>query len=471
MTKTEKRYRSWFIQLSYDFMTHDKNGKKRNPWPKVYTHVPSEHEWKTYIPTLLTQAINQGEFLYIFHDKDKDSTGTLKNLHVHIVVKKDSATTRQALMSKFGLTRSANCLPLKNKVGLMKATRYLLHVTDKSAFEDKKHIYDIDEVHGSGTHEDAVERWYTWASQKSKTEKDSQKKTIDEFVLDLEDKISTGQMRARDCLDELTSQFGNVGNSIYAKTAGSFMTLQTTYLWRQADKFSLEKRLLRSVYIFGQGGVGKSGLAKSMAKFLCVRGLVHTPESPQQGITFDPAGTYQGENASVINDVQGGIFSFNSFNTMFDPTNFTPTGSRQHAMPWTIKYAFFTSSENLDEFIYGTLKSEKNSGQKYDLDMVVDFDTISKKHDWLIKNCERYQRDSWQIIRRLPILIEIKKISDLPQANIFKLNYDTHKYELSFSIELPSPPRNSLKIDKRYEADMDELGKLLDEKLCFEIVG
>lgn len=120
---------NYAIQRNYKFESHDKDGN--------FLGI-TEDEWKEKIRDEWTcDKLKANYVVFIFHDKDIDEHGNIKELHVHGCVNFANSIPESNARKLTGCSSDKNCKIIKKKAS---AYRYLLHITEK-AIKEHKHIY------------------------------------------------------------------------------------------------------------------------------------------------------------------------------------------------------------------------------------------------------------------------------------------------------------------------------------------
>ena len=130
--KISKESHNYSVQRNYKFESHDADGN--------FLGI-TEDEWKEKIRDEWTcDKLKANYIVFIFHDKDIDEHGNIKELHVHGCINFIDSIPASNARKLSGCSSDKNCKIISNKSS---AYRYLLHITEK-AIRDKKHIYDED---------------------------------------------------------------------------------------------------------------------------------------------------------------------------------------------------------------------------------------------------------------------------------------------------------------------------------------
>lgn len=203
---------------------------------------------------------------------------------------------------------------------------------------------------------------------------------------------NTGQKRLNDpevntYIDELSLSISKSKITLHRdrlKLEQAFGEAKGHALWvRYADRFNKDLRLaldtkarslkvnevdrnLKTAYIYGDGGVGKSQLARAMARILSNDdGNYYAAAAPDKGKTFDFSGGYNGENVTVLDDCKSSAFDLRTFFSIFDPHQYSLSNSRNYDKNWLSDYAFLLILllKNLKAFtIFSILISEDEIG-------------------------------------------------------------------------------------------------------------
>lgn len=347
MKKSEKRYRKFDVQRNYQFETHDENGNKISDI--------TESEWREKVTAEIYSLFGNSdvfEIFFIFHDKDINDDGTSKGLHVHEVVTFKDAHTQTAVVKLLLSSSVHNCTPCDSYVDSM---RYLIHVSE-NALNEMKYIYSVNDVHGWKTDEDGSVTSVTaqdfkeaMSRKNTKKARKEQKKVKDSCAV----AVMSGESNISDIRDVYLEDTRNVGLSPvdYLNDKHIYKEASTEWLERITEFYQSHHCPLTSIYISGGGGTGKTSLANALAdKFADSHG-VHKVASPGRNTTFDFAGNYKGERVSIFNEFSS-AFPVEQFLSIFDPLNAMPVNSRNSDKLYFANYSIFTTSVDLETFIY-----------------------------------------------------------------------------------------------------------------------
>lgn len=358
----EKRYRSWNVQVSYYYETHDSEGKKVSNL--------TEEEWKNTLSQRIKDLISEKDCVaYCFHDKDLLPDGMPKALHCHVLLMFANARYQRPVMKALNITREENCQPVRAKSSV---ARYLTHRTSQ-AMDDGKYPYNANEVI-------CINCDYRELIKQT-SEKKQEIKNIDEFIGECSQDIRAGKYW-EDIHGLLIENFGiSMGEKLWKKYRKDFEKDFSEYLSAKAREYSKYGRPLTTIFITAsESGVGKSQLAKAIAYH--ISDYVHFVPAKGKGKTFDFVGMYKGELVSVFNEVDGSEFGNKGFNDIFDPYQYSAINSRGKDKHWLALYAILTTTESREEFIRNALPyhiyeySEKQKLKKQEISRRLPYEII-----------------------------------------------------------------------------------------------
>lgn len=449
-----KRYRSFTVMYSYDFDTHDSEGQPRNPAPTVFSHVPTESEWREWRKAWITQKVitKSGDYFGIFHDKDLKNDGKLKPLHMHAVVMLKNPMSEDAFRRYFEVSRPENA---EHTVSINGALRYLLHITDQ-AIADFKHIYGESDLFGHAQgfldrDKQSLSVVYHSKIIDARNGRSGGKAATPKRVKAIANKLGGMLYRGEITLQEATQmyekEFGDTGTVAFKNVEPALKKQWQAYLANKADDFRINGRRLVTDFITGQGGTGKSNIAEAIAYYADSSHSWHATTGPGKGKTSDITDGYAGEPQAVINELDGDAESFRALCALLDPYHFSKSSSRNKNTDYLVDRIHITTSTDLANWLIDSICQTKRYWafgeklRKLDLKpwellqltaqqgwLADDTQTI---FDYLIKACSEsnsdysavarelrvFEDDAWQLIRRLPYTLEVFTGSDL---GIFK---------------------------------------------------
>lgn len=403
--KKTKRFYKFILQRNFQYETHDENGNVKS--------AITESEWREKVENEFYQLFQNGviEIFYAFHDKDINGDGTSKGLHVHAVVTYRDAKTLTSVVKHLGASSIHNC---ERCASYCDAVRYLTHDSEE-AINDMKYHYDLSVVRGwrevgnvivSLTLGDVMRARVRATPKKDKRK---QKKVRDECML----AVMNGSAVISDVRDCYVQDSSGVGLSSvdFLTDKRILKDASAEWLTRVTEFYQSHLCPLTTIYISGGGGTGKTTLANAIANSVADVHGVHKVAAPGRSTTFDFAGDYKGERVSIFNELAP-VFPVEQFLSIFDPLNAMPVNSRHNDKLYFANYAIFTTSVNVESFIYDLWKSYAQETAKIPAGIrkALMKNDNSSEADWLLaymKYLPVGDDKLLQIRRRIPILIEI----------------------------------------------------------------
>ena len=359
-----KKARTFFVQYSQYFDTHDDAGNLRNPDPVFFKTIGDaldEKRWlawrKMKLQNLLLkkgekkqkgQKARKGKAISACHYADFKQDHTPKPTHIHCTVFLDSTLEIDKAQAFFGVTRKDNCQPVKNKASALK---YELHITDE-AIRDGKHIYSEDDLWGTNfdSREEMLDFYKRTVSRKSS--KSEKVKIDDEALTNLCGYyLEQGKLTLTKARSIFQDVYKEQNSTIFNKNKSTLETSFNSYLDAKAKDFRVNGRKLTTILISGNGGTGKTLLASALAYHADFRHDWHEAAATGKNKTSDIADGYAGQSTAVLNEFDGDTESFRAFCSVFDPFNYSPASSRNKNKQMLITKAFLTTSDNDLEFI------------------------------------------------------------------------------------------------------------------------
>lgn len=343
-----KRARTFFAQRSYHYDTHDENGN-------VTSNMTAD-EWRESIKKAW-QSTDAVWGAMIFHDKDVLEDGNLKPLHAHVVVSYVNARSQDATAKALGISRDANIQKCKS---IADATRYLTHISE-TAINDGKTLYPASDVIVFGSapipYLELIKRSKGRSVVREEIDDTKRLTREDKLLIDYEwaklsVKVQEGEMSKENVKAYLLERFGDIkGQMAWLSKRSGFDEDFKEYMEKMHNHYSANARLLDTLYISGQGGIGKTQLATAISELLADDLGVHKVAVPGRGTTFDFAGGYHGETVTVANDLANGSFHCRQWCNIFDPLEYSPVNSRNYDKPWFARFCLITNSESIETFI------------------------------------------------------------------------------------------------------------------------
>lgn len=324
-----KRFRGFRLQRNYEYEREQTN-ETQDEWRK---RIAEEMEY-----IFNTQKIEY--MAYIFHDKDFLEDGSPKPLHVHVDVRFENARMMPSIAKLFRVSRSSNIENIKSYVD---SARYLIHVSEK-AINEQKHIYQVDEVVCFNCN----------MKEMMRREGEAEKRTegLNDFVATLGRQIREGEITKDDAEKEIVL---NYGEADWRKVRQSFDIDEEEYLAKLGKKAMIDGLNRTLVYGSGLGGIGKSSTMRLVSqRFIDSRG-VHKVSVGGRDLTFDFAGTYNGEKVTIADDLDSSYFHYRDFFGMFDPHEYAPSKSRNKDKHWLAEKCFVTNNIPLGEWVFNLI--------------------------------------------------------------------------------------------------------------------
>lgn len=273
---------------------------------------------KEKVSDILSEWSSVKDYAFILHDKDTRSDGTLKEPHIHLMLRfKDSVPTT-AILNKFnnnGVSLSEQNLEKCKK--WVSAIAYLVHDT-----QPDKYRYDDSEVVSN----------FDWQSD----------------MIENRHVIKNGRLRdIIQCIDS-----GKIKQ--YNKT--DFISSEEYAMWKTKidnafrHKFESDRRDflkgdydMKVVYMSGPSGCGKTSLAKQACKNFGFEYCVSSGSN-------DPLQDYQGEEALIMDDFRPSDMRLSDLLKMTDHNTRSSVPSRYYNKFLTCKMLIFTSTIPLIDF-------------------------------------------------------------------------------------------------------------------------
>ncbi|MGJ3947277.1 Rep family protein [Levilactobacillus brevis] len=398
----EKRARCFFIQRNMYFETHDKDGKE----------ISNETvtAWKKRVYSDIAKLDGVKWFAMIFHDHDLLDDGTPKGIHVHVLIMFENAKTQTAVMKLTGTSSVQNTQVVRDKVN---AARYLTHISEDAINKNKYRYSDDDVICENCKYSDMIIA--------------KRHKKVDSlgFVNELSAKLQHYELNLREAKKSLMNEFGDDGMTVWRTYRGDLKKDFAEGLSYQSRKYRHENRDLKTFYISGPGGVGKSQLAKAMA--LVLASDYHSAAVGGKDKTFDFVSGYEGEKVSILNEVEPSAFNKREFFNAFDPYQFSMVNSRNADKAWLAEFAFITYTSRLADWIHGLLCYTKGSTKLYGQKIVdSDFRTA-------FRDVPNYDTDYWQALRRFRYEIVVEGVAGKNHestATVYRVDSKTHTLKL-----------------------------------------
>lgn len=343
---------SYFIARHYAYDKQNFNGTKED-WilsiQELFKEISDTYSFKL--------------FAYVLHDSDIDDNGNKKEIHFHALVRFCDEMKQEDVQDIFNVTSERNCQVVKN---MLNTSRYLIHISD-SAIEERKHIYKTSDVVmlTNESYENVIKASY-WSKREDDTQNAHQlvsRKKAEAISDDLANKVMRGEISKNDAMSQLKVC---AGSHYIDKYRHKFNVADEYFINSFIEHYSTtnDSRNLTNIYISGLGGLGKSTLAKLIGLSTSKRG-VYVASSDSKDKTFDALDGYSGQSTLILNEVDGSSFSVDEFNNVFDPHQYSPFPSRNHAKHFVGNQIIMTNSVPFTRFVKNMMIYDKGAKEKY----------------------------------------------------------------------------------------------------------
>lgn len=365
-TKEIKRSRLYVGMRNYHFETHDQDGK-------LVRNI-SEQDWRVEVERELREATTT-ELTYIFHDKDLDSHGDKKHLHVHFVARFANPVSYEATRKTFKC-ETRNYKPGRSESS---ALLYLTHTTTE-AIKARKARYEVADLKVrltvAGESQDLtgadLDTWYREkiSGKVGKAVADPDEVVAMTLMMLVEGELTLGQVRGH-----LIEEFGEVaGTMAWAKNIRHFNTAMSEYYRTKYGQWLENGRDFQLVYIQGQSGIGKTRFANKLArKFNEVKGFtkssIHNAPNESKGARYDFLNTYDNEAVTVFDDLDPTTFGYTEFLNLFERERVAKYSSRFNDKAWFAELAIITKSTPIEtwtsKLAFRELQQVRSVGEKH----------------------------------------------------------------------------------------------------------
>lgn len=238
-------------------------------------------------------------------------------------------------------------------------------------------------------------------------------KTIEQTKTIIRNKMKEDSDIPDDVITDTFESFWASHEADFKKADNSYRSMRHAYLTGALTKDELDpdatlsplddpnNRHLTTGFISGEGGTGKSQLAKYLAQALngLPRGIHFAPGADAGGKTYDFANTYNGEDVTVLNDLAHNSMQDGEILTNFDPVQLAPVSSRNNDVHWFAHNCIVTSATNIACFAFENIQFSKGGSR---------FMNDAKE---LVLN-DRFWDHAKQWFRRFAYYIECKKLDE-----------------------------------------------------------
>ena len=367
---------------------------------------------------------------YIYHDKDEpgnEQEDDEKGIHVHFLVqfKEDKAKTYRKTIGEvreiFGA--SNNEKNVQKVDSLTGSSRYLTHRT-KDAMNEGKYPYEVSEVKIINfedidmTYQDMINKDY-WGTEENNyiTAKKAEK-----IMLELAEKVSTGELRKDVALDILEDETDYKYRRQWRK---SFDDDQKEFINKRVKELSENGRNNQNIYIMGAGGIGKTNLGRKLGVKLSDNKGFYITAPLGVSKTPDALNHYTDEMVALYNEISPKGWTLDEFNACFDFYEYAPFPARNENKHFIGHTSIFTNSISPLRFAKDLLIYEKGGSEYQD---------PANKREIDMNNpvaVDKY----WQVRRRLKHLVVLVRDEvnvDLVHGHVFNLRYGILNEDGSF---------------------------------------
>lgn len=335
------RKRKFFGQISYEY--------EKNENPNL-----TEDDFKKSVEQRIKELCTHENDVYyiIFHDKDTKDDGTPKSLHAHFVILFMHAHSYQSVYNNLQVSRQENLEFVRSSI---KACRYLTHRNERNMAEGK-FPYNIDEVIQS-PNGNYIEDIMGEIKNLSKEQSDDGLE-IDDYCLELCYQISTEGLLPLEAKQELFEQFTQrTAQKAWNQNKRQFEDNRQEYIQKEFFRMSRGERHHHGIYVYAEGGTGKTFLARLIAEEHDRLGA-HAPSINKKRL--DLGSGYQGQKTIIINEFDG--TSGTTFRELFqilEPDSANQLSSRFKDAYVINDLTIFTNSDSYWKWADGWFKKKK----------------------------------------------------------------------------------------------------------------
>lgn len=327
----------------------------------------------------------QMKYYMIVHDKDVNpKTGLPVPVHYHMVIKFANPTKKSDILKKFPVGYI-------EKTGSFKASvQYLLHKNNPEKFG-----YDVIDLFTNDPD-------LTWIDVQSKSQTDVE-------LTRLIKQIADGTIREYQSVE--------IDPVLYANKR----TVIDSAFKQAYKRIALEKRssFIRTYFVTGPSGVGKSALCEDLAKKL---GGGHFCRSSASN---DPMQDYEGEPVLILDDTGADSFKYRDFLKLLDPYYRSSAKSRYRNKQFLGDYILIPSRKGLSHFY------QQVDGDEFELSRRI-FRLVKVSPDWIDFYAFDLEKRSFYPVERWANYIYAKFVNSQPE----KLLDDPVSMELH-ALDLP----------------------------------
>lgn len=410
-----KRVRRFSISRNKQYETHQLDGQGQS----IKVSEISDTDWKEKVKSetfeyLATEYGSLKSIALIFHDRDLTSDGERKGLHCHMILEFRNPVTITSLEKfKFEAGKSLNNQDLMFQSRNVEASksssgsyRYLTHTTDKAMME-RKTRYEVQELIVAEYETDGSMKFITgeelelWYRDKIKGTVRPEKLEFDEALQETFYKVRQGELFGELEVEEfLRERFTEMqATELVIKNKKFFDGARQLYQQEVFDEMQSNGRNLKTFYISGLSGVGKSKFAKDLARRININNgkspnFVYTAPTAKDGKTYDFIDSeYKAQDVTIFDDIDATSFGFQEFLNVFDKDNITKISSRYTNKAWVSHYAIITKASKIEDWME-RLASQSSEYHKNERNQLVQ---VSRRIElWIDLDLENNQVNFYQ---------------------------------------------------------------------------
>lgn len=434
-----KRARRFAISRNKQYETHQMDGQGQS----IKVSDITDSDWKEKVKSETFDYIRSEwnslkSIALIFHDRDVTSDGALKVLHCHMILEFRNPVTITALEKlKFPVGQSLNNQEMMFQSRNVEVSRsesgsyrYLTHTTDKAMME-RKTRYEVQELLVAEYGTDGSIEWKTgedleiWYRNKIKGTVKPEKLEFNEALQEAYFKIRHGELFDELEVEEfLQERFTEMqATELVVKNKKAIIDARDMYQKTIFGEMQEKGRNLKTFYISGPSGIGKSRFAKDLARRINInngksKNSIYTAPTAKDGKTYDFIDSeYKAQDVTIFDDIDATSFGFQEFLNVFDRDNITKISSRYTNKTWLSHYAIITKASPITDWMKRLAKqsSEYRENKKHQIvqvsrrvELCIDLDLEHKQVKFYqFKHYpDNPEKSSWKEVARKEITID-----------------------------------------------------------------
>lgn len=434
-----KRARRFAISRNKQYETHQMDGQGQS----IKVSDITDSDWKEKVKSETFDYIRSEwnslkSIALIFHDRDVTSDGALKGLHCHMILEFRNPVTITALEKlKFPVGQSLNNQEMMFQSRNVEVSRsesgsyrYLTHTTDKAMME-RKTRYEVQELLVAEYGTDGSIEWKTgedleiWYRNKIKGTVKPEKLEFNEALQEAYFKIRHGELFDELEVEEfLQERFTEMqATELVVKNKKAIIDARDMYQKTIFGEMQEKGRNLKTFYISGPSGIGKSRFAKDLARRINInngksKNSIYTAPTAKDGKTYDFIDSeYKAQDVTIFDDIDATSFGFQEFLNVFDRDNITKISSRYTNKTWLSHYAIITKASPITDWMKRLAKqsSEYRENKKHQIvqvsrrvELCIDLDLEHKQVKFYqFKHYpDNPEKSSWKEVARKEITID-----------------------------------------------------------------